>query len=128
MSEKHHSEKFLALVRDAKSRIAETSVRDVEERLRRGDRFHLVDVREESEWHEGRLPGAIHLSKGVIERDVEKTLPDPSAEIILYCGGGYRSALAADNLGKMGYRNVRSMDGGFRAWKDAGLPVRGGDA
>lgn len=120
---KRHSPRFLALVDEAKARIEETDVRTVKARLDRGDRFHLVDVREESEWEAGRIPGAIHLGKGVIERDIEQAIPDTGAEIVLYCGGGYRSALAADNLRKMGYTNVRSMDGGYRGWKEAGYPV-----
>ena len=122
---KRHSPRFERLVDDARARITETDVPTVRARLERGDRFHLVDVREESEWAEGRLPGAIHLGKGVIERDVEEALPDLDAEIVLYCGGGYRSALAADNLRRMGYTNVASMDGGIRAWRDAGLPIEG---
>ena len=123
---KHHSPKFLAIVNDAKSRIRETGIEEVRKRLERGDAFHLVDVREESEWNEGHLPNAVHLCKGIIERDVETKFPDPDAEIVLYCGGGYRSVLAADNLQKMGYTNVISMDGGFRAWFEAGYPVKKG--
>ena len=122
---KRHSPRFERLVDDARARITETDVPTVRARLERGDGFHLVDVREESEWAEGRLPGAVHLGKGVIERDVEEALPDLDAEIVLYCGGGYRSALAADNLRRMGYTNVASMDGGIRAWRDAGLPIEG---
>ena len=118
-----HSPGFLKIVEDAKTRVRECSVEDVRKRLDRGERLHLVDVREESEWAAGHLPGATHLGKGVIERDVETKIPDHAAEIVLYCGGGFRSALAADNLQKMGYSNVVSMDGGFRGWKDAGLPV-----
>ena len=90
----------------------------------RGDKgFLLVDVREESEWNAGHIPGATHLGKGVIERDIEQKVPDPGKELILYCGGGFRSALAAENLGRMGYTNVISMDGGWRGWKEAGYPV-----
>lgn len=100
-------------------------IEEIKSRLDRSGRFFLVDVREESEWAAGHLPKAVHLSKGIIERDIEKAIPDVSAEIVLYCGGGFRSALAADSLQKMGYRNVRSMAGGFRAWSDAGLPVEG---
>jgi rhodanese-related sulfurtransferase len=118
-----HSPRFLAIVDDAKSRVRELTVADVRARLAHGDRLLLVDVREESEWVAGRLPGAVHLGKGVIERDIEQRVPDASTEIILYCGGGFRSALAADNLQKMGYTNVWSMDGGFRGWREAGLPV-----
>ena len=118
-----HSPAFMKIVDDARSRIRECNVDDVKQKLDRGERFHLVDVREESEWAAGHLPRAEHLGKGVIERDIETKIPDTTAEIVLYCGGGYRSALAADNLQKMGYTNVISMDGGFRGWKDAGLPV-----
>jgi rhodanese-related sulfurtransferase len=120
-----HSPRFLALVDDTRSRIRETDVETVAERLRRGDDFLLVDVREESEWARGHLPGAVHLGKGVIERDVEARVPDLDTELVLYCGGGYRSALAADALQQMGYTHVSSMDGGFRGWKEAGLVVEG---
>jgi rhodanese-related sulfurtransferase len=122
---KDHSKGFLKLVQDAKSRIRETNVHDVHKRLQQGDEFHLVDVREESEWNAEHLPGAIHLSKGIIERDIEKRIPDQNAEIVLYCGGGFRSALVADNLQKMGYTNLVSMDGGFGGWKGAGYPLEG---
>lgn len=118
-----HSRGFLALVKDAKSRIRETTPEAVHGRQRSGERFHLVDVREESEWWKGRAQGSIHLGKGIIERDIEKTIPDPDAEIILYCGGGFRSALAADALQKMGYRNVASIDGGWKRWRELGYPV-----
>jgi rhodanese-related sulfurtransferase len=121
-----HSPRFLQLVNDAKSRIRETNVREVKQRLDRGEQFHLLDVREESEWAKGHLPGAVHLGRGIIERDVEQQFPDTNAELILYCGGGFRSALAADNLQKMGYANVKSMDGGWREWTEAGLPVERG--
>jgi len=121
-----HSPAFLKLVEDSKTRIRETDIREVKRRLDAGDKLHLVDVREESEWARGRLPGALHLSKGVIERDIEKVIPEKSAPIVLYCGGGFRSALAADNLQKMGYTSVISMDGGWRAWTEAGYPVEGG--
>ena len=110
-------------MKEARARVPETDVPAVHARLARGDAFHLVDVREESEWAKGHLPGAIHLGKGVIERDIESAIPDPDAEIVLYCGGGYRSVLAADNLRRMGYASVASMDGGFRGWSDAGYPV-----
>jgi len=120
-----HSPAFLKLVEDSKTRIRETDIREVKRRLDAGDKFYLVDVREESEWARGRLPGALHLSKGVIERDIEKVIPDKSAPIVLYCGGGFRSALAADNLQKMGYTSVISMDGGWRAWTEAGYPTEG---
>ena len=118
-----HSPRFLKLVEQTKPNVRELTVDDVKRKLDRGERFHLVDVREESEWANGHLPGARHLGKGVIERDVEQKIPDTSAPIVLYCGGGFRSALAADNLQKMGYTNVISMDGGFRGWKEAGLQV-----
>ena len=118
-----HSPQFLKLVKDAKSRVKELTVDQVKAKQDRGDQFHLVDVREDHEWAKDHLPGAIHLSKGIIERDAEQKLPDPKAEIILYCGGGFRSALAADNLQKMGYTNVYSMDGGIRDWREKGLPL-----
>ena len=120
---KQHSPRFLQIVNDAKGRVRELGVQDVKAKRDAGEPFHLVDVREDREWDAGHLPGAVHLGKGVIERDVEKHLPDPDAQIVLYCGGGFRSALAADNLQKMGYMNVWSMDGGFSGWKEAGLPV-----
>ena len=118
-----HSPGFLKLVDDARRRIREVSVADVKAMLDRGDRFHLLDVREESEWVNGHLPGARHLSKGIIERDIEQAIPDTATPIVLYCGGGFRSALAADNLRAMGYTNVASMDGGWREWTAAGLPI-----
>jgi len=118
-----HAQGFLKLVNDAKTRVRETTVADVKKKLDAGEKFHLVDTREESEWARGHLPGALHLSKGIIERDVEKAIPDKAAPIVLYCGGGFRSALAADNLQKMGYTNVISMDGGWRGWTEAGFPV-----
>ena len=118
-----HTPRFLKVVEDAKTRIRELTLQDVQAKLARHDRFHLVDVREDGEWAAGHLPRAIHLGKGVIERDIERAIPDTQSEIILYCGGGYRSALAADSLQKMGYQNVWSMDGGFRAWKEAGLGI-----
>jgi len=118
-----HAEKFLALVNDAKKRVNETNVTDVKRRMDAGEKFLLVDVREESEWAAGHLPGAIHLGKGIIERDIERRVPDTEAKLILYCGGGFRSALSADNLQKMGYTNVESMDGGWRKWIGAGFPT-----
>jgi rhodanese-related sulfurtransferase len=120
---KTHSDKFLQIVTDAKSRVKETTVADVKKRREAGEKFLLVDVREESEWANGHVTDAIHLGKGIIERDIETLIPDASSKIILYCGGGFRSALAADNIQKMGYRNVESMDGGYRAWTEAGLPT-----
>lgn len=120
---KRHSPRFERLVDEARARITETDVPTVHARLERGEDFLLVDVREESEWAKGHLPGAVHLGKGTIERDVENAVPDLDAEIVLYCGGGYRSALSADTLRQMGYTNVASMDGGFRGWTEAGHPV-----
>jgi rhodanese-related sulfurtransferase len=118
-----HSPGFLNIVDDARKRIKETTVDQVKAKLDRGDKFHLVDVREESEFAREHLPRAIHLGKGIIERDVEERIPDTSTEIILYCGGGFRSALAADNLQKMGYTNVISMDGGIREWREKKYPL-----
>jgi len=121
-----HSPAFLRIVNDAKKRIRETTVDDVKARLDRRDRFLLIDVREESEYAQDHLPNAIHLGKGIIERDIEQRVPDPNTEMILYCGGGFRSALAADNLQEMGYTNVVSMDGGIREWREKNFPlVRG---
>lgn len=120
-----HSPRFLKLVEEAMPRVREIDVATVQAKLERGELFQLVDVREESEWAQGRLPGAIHLGKGVIERDIEARIPDVNAEIVLYCGGGFRSALSADNLQKMGYTNVYSMAGGFRSWREAGLALEG---
>jgi rhodanese-related sulfurtransferase len=117
-----HSPGFLKLVNDAKARVKECTVDDVKARLDRGDQFHLIDVREESEYAAGHIPGAVHLSKGVIERDIEQTYPDKSAPLVLYCGGGFRSALSADNLQKMGYTDVISMDGGMRGWRENKYP------
>ena len=118
-----HAPRFLKLVDEAKGCIREITIQDVKSRLDRGEPFHLVDVREESEWAAGHLPQAIHLGKGVIERDIEQAIPDTTAEIVLYCGGGFRSALAADNLRKMGYGNALSLDGGFGAWRQAGFTI-----
>jgi rhodanese-related sulfurtransferase len=118
-----HSPEFLKLCNDAKTRVGESSIDEVKQRLDRDEEICLIDVREESEWDRGHLPGAIHLSKGIIERDIENTVPEKSRAIVLYCGGGYRSALAADNLQRMGYTNVISMDGGWRAWLEAGYPT-----
>jgi len=118
-----HTSRFVALVEDAKGRVRETNVEDVSQRLERGEKLTIIDVREESEWDQGHIPGSVHLSKGTIERDIERMFPDTNAELILYCGGGFRSALAADNLTKMGYTNVISMDGGMRGWREAGLDV-----
>jgi len=120
---KAHTPRFLAIVDDAKKRVKELTVAEVKAKLARGETFHLVDVREESEWAADHLPKAIHLGKGILERDVEERIPDANAEIVLYCGGGFRSALAADALQKMGYTRVFSMDGGIRDWRAAGLPL-----
>jgi rhodanese-related sulfurtransferase len=118
-----HSEGFLKLVQDAKSRVKQIDYREIKKRLDAGEKFILVDTREDLEWAKGHLPGAVHLGKGIIERDIEKAIPDHSAPVVLYCGGGFRSALAADNLQKMGYTNVISMDGGWRGWTESGYPV-----
>ena len=118
-----HSSRFLQIVDRARGQVRECTVQDVVERRTIGDGFILLDVREESEFARGHIPGASHLGKGVIERDVEQQFADTSTELILYCGGGYRSALAALNLQLMGYTNVISMDGGFRGWRDANQPV-----
>jgi rhodanese-related sulfurtransferase len=118
-----HSQRFLKIVDDARKRVRETNVNDVKEKLDRGEKFLLVDVREESEYAKDHLPGAIHLGKGVIERDIEQKVPDVNTIMVLYCGGGFRSALAADNLQKMGYANVISMDGGIRDWREKGYPL-----
>lgn len=121
-----HAPQFLKLVNEAKKKIKETNVGDVKRRLDAGEKLLLVDTREDSEWNNGHIPGAIHLGKGVIERDIEQAVPDTSAKLILYCGGGFRSALAAENLQKMGYSNVESMDGGWKGWLEAGLPTAKG--
>lgn len=120
---KAHAPRFLELVNAARSQITECSVQDVVARRETREPFHLIDVREEREFAASRIPGAIHLGKGVIERDIEKTIPDTDAAIVLYCGGGYRSALSALNLQQMGYTNAISMDGGFREWKESGLDL-----
>jgi rhodanese-related sulfurtransferase len=121
-----HSPRFLQLVADAKTRVRETTTDEVKARLDRGEKFLLVDVREESEWARDHLPGAVHAGKGVIERDIEEHAPDPATPMVLYCGGGFRSALAADNLQKMGYTDVISMDGGIRDWRQKGYPLTQG--
>lgn len=118
-----HSPRFLELCDAARARIGEVSPDDIAARMAAGDRFELVDVREESEFAAGHIKGARHLSKGIIERDVEQAIPDASAEIILYCGGGFRSLLAAESLMKMGYPNVKSMSGGWREWKAKAFPI-----
>jgi rhodanese-related sulfurtransferase len=121
-----HAPGFLKLVKDAKKRVRETTVDEVKARLDQGEKFVLIDVREESEYAKDHLPGAVHLGKGIIERDIEQRVPDPKTPIVLYCGGGFRSALSADNLQKMGYTNVLSMDGGVREWREKGLPMTKG--
>lgn len=118
-----HSARFLKIVNDAKARVKETNVDEIKQKLDDGEKFLLVDVREESEFAKDHLPGAIHLGKGVIERDIEARVPDVNTPIVLYCGGGFRSALAADNLQKMGYTNVLSMDGGVREWREKHYPM-----
>jgi len=118
-----HSPRFLRIVDEARGRIQETTVAEVKRKLDGGENFLLIDVREESEFRKDRLPGAMHLGKGIIERDIEVRVPDLNTSIVLYCGGGFRSALAADNLQKMGYRNVLSMAGGIRDWREQGLPL-----
>jgi rhodanese-related sulfurtransferase len=118
-----HPEGFLKLVKDAKTRVKEEDYREIKKKLDAGQKLIIVDTREDNEWARGHIPGAMHLGKGVIERDIEKAIPDKDAPIVLYCGGGYRSALAADNLQKMGYRNVVSMDGGWRGWTESGYSV-----
>jgi rhodanese-related sulfurtransferase len=118
-----HSKGFLKLVSEAKGRIRETNPEEVRRRQEAGERFHFIDVREDIEWQRGHAAGAIHLGKGIIERDIEATIPDHGAEIILYCGGGYRSALAADALRQMGYSNAVSMDGGWKEWCAMEYPI-----
>jgi rhodanese-related sulfurtransferase len=118
-----HAPKFLQLVQDAKERVKETNVPDVKRRMDAGEKFVLIDVREDNEWARGHAAGALHMGKGVIERDIEQQCPDTNAKLILYCGGGFRSALVADNLQKMGYTKVISMDGGIRDWREKGYPL-----
>jgi len=118
-----HNPGFLKLVNDAKSRVRETDIEGYKKMLEDGQALVLIDTREDNEWAAGRAAGAKHLAKGIIERDIETQVPDKSTRIVLYCGGGFRSALAADALQHMGYSNVISLDGGWRAWQQAGLPV-----
>lgn len=120
---KGHGERFVRIVETVRPKVTECTVSDVVARQKSGDQFVLVDVREDREFNSARIPGAVHIGKGVIERDIEEKIPDTATSIVLYCGGGYRSALAALNLQEMGYTNVISMDGGFRGWKEAGLEV-----
>ena len=123
-----HNPGFLKLVEQAKRTIKECTIGDVKVKLDRGDPFHFIDVREDNEFAKDHAKGAAHLGRGILERDIETAVPDKRAEIILYCGGGYRSALAAESLRQMGYTNVRSMDGGMRAWREAGYPIEGSSA
>jgi rhodanese-related sulfurtransferase len=121
-----HPPRFLKIVDEAKTRVRETTVDKVKARMDCGDKFLLIDVREESEFAKDHVPGAVHLGKGIIERDIEARVPELDKEMVLYCGGGFRSALAADNLQKMGYTNVISMDGGIRDWREKGYPLEAG--
>ena len=118
-----HTAGFLQLVNDAKTRIREITVEDTRVRLASGDPVHLIDVREDNEWQAGHAAGARHMGRGIIERDIETQIPDKHTELILYCGGGYRSALSTDSLQRMGYQNVYSMAGGWKAWKESGAQV-----
>jgi len=120
---KKHSEQFVKLVKDALTRVDEITSEEIAGLLQNGEDFLVIDVREKDEWKQGRIPGAIHLSKGILERDIESAVPDKNKELILYCGGGYRSALAADNLKKMGYKNAKSLAGGWREWNKKEFPT-----
>ncbi len=120
---KHHSPRFLSLVNSSRENIRECTVHELKNKLDSGHKLSLIDVREESEYQAGHVPGAVHLSKGIIERDIEAAIPDTGTEIYLYCGGGFRSALSADNLRKMGYTNVTSVDGGWRSWTESSYPI-----
>jgi len=115
--------RFLQLVEEARTRVREATASGIQRRIEQGDRFYLIDVREESEWARGHIPGANWLGKGVIERDIERAIPDPSEEIVVYCAGGQRSVLAADALGRMGYTNVSSLAGGIGHWSQSGFPI-----
>jgi rhodanese-related sulfurtransferase len=121
-----HNPGFLKVAEAAKRRIKECTIADVKAKLDRKERFHFIDVREDGEFEKDHATGALHLGRGILERDIEEKIPDKQAEIVLYCGGGYRSALAADSLGQMGYTSVQSMDGGIRAWREAGYPIEKG--
>ena len=121
---KHHSDRFVTLVDDAKNRIEEIDPEEVRLKQKSDEDFVLLDVREQDEWQNARIAGAEYLGRGILERDIEEEYPDTDKEIVLYCGGGYRSALAADNLQKMGYQNVQSLAGGFRSWTEAGYPIK----
>jgi len=118
-----HSPQFLKLVQEARKHVKETNVPDVKRRMDAGEKMILVDVREDSEWAKGHLPGAVHMGRGVIERDIETSIPATNTKLVLYCGGGFRSVLVAESLQKMGYTNVESMDGGWRGWNEASLPT-----
>jgi rhodanese-related sulfurtransferase len=118
-----HSPRFEKLCEEVRAKITEISAEEVAARIAGGATFSLIDVREESEFAKGRIKTAQHIGRGILERDIEKAIPDLDADIVLYCGGGYRSALSAENLQKMGYRNVKSMAGGWRGWKGKGLPT-----
>ena len=118
-----HNPGFLKVAEAARKKIAECTIQEVKAKLEKGERFELVDVREDNEYAKDRATGARHIGRGVLERDIETLIPDKTTDIVLYCGGGYRSALAAESLAQMGYTNVKSMAGGIRAWKDAGYPV-----
>ncbi|MDQ1410627.1 MAG: hypothetical protein QOJ41_2362 [Acidobacteriaceae bacterium] len=121
-----HAAQFMKLVTGAKAKIKETNVAELKRRLDAGEKLMLIDVREDNEWAQGHLPGALHLGKGIIERDIEQRVPQTDTKLVLYCGGGFRSALVAESLQKMGYTNVESMDGGWKGWRDAGLPTEQG--
>jgi rhodanese-related sulfurtransferase len=121
-----HAAQFMKLVTAAKATVKETNVTDVKRRVDAGENLVLIDVREDNEWAQGHLPGALHLGKGIIERDIEQRVPQTDTKLVLYCGGGFRSALVAESLQKMGYTNVESMDGGWKGWRDAGLPIEKG--
>lgn len=121
-----HSPAFEKLCEAARGRVTEVSADLLTKRLQAGEPFVLIDVREDHEWDQGHLPKAVHLGRGILERDIEVAYPDSRTEIVLYCGGGYRSALAAESIGKMGYTNVKSLSGGFRGWVERGLAVTGG--
>jgi rhodanese-related sulfurtransferase len=118
-----HSKGFLKIVNDSKSRIRETTPEEVRRRQEAGEKFYFIDIREDHEWQKGHAAGALHMGRGIIERDIEATIPDHDAEIILYCGGGFRSALSADSLGQMGYTRAVSMDGGWKRWCELGYPT-----
>jgi rhodanese-related sulfurtransferase len=125
MAMKHNPE-FLRLVEEARKQIREYTIAEVKAKLDRGDRFHFIDVREDHEFAKDHAKGAVHVGRGILERDIETVIPEKTAEIVLYCGGGYRSALAAQSLQRMGYTNVSSMDGGIREWREAGYPLEQG--